>query len=295
MAQSILNRSGYSDVSLCTNSLQVLAKREFEILNTELEGRGISYTQEWPSNGKSYLVRTQTVFQQKTLDAALKWLPNDKYMANSIPNTEDVFYKNCLGLCCSFDEVGTLNSSLDVEFGIDGQIKNMKSLEANFNENNLNVKLQNLTLEGINCFSSSLNWKETKVPMMATILDYRLMTEEACLKDFQWHFDRNSMTMISVLNTGSGFSGGDFEFSTQNRPFSTHSSHINYPVLSNVQKFSHEPNTAFIFDNVYSVHRVSDIIGCGHRYLFSIFANPSPEQFEHAVANCTYPNLYQKS
>ncbi len=206
-----------------------------------------------------------------------------------------------------------VNSSIDftnVDFTYWCKVKSQNKLNSDPSFSQLPMSIKELTVQGLNRFAAATNCYWESIPIYSAVVDYQLTQDTPSLTGFRWHRDFNGITMTTVLNTASAidakFTGGDLLFGhSLNYPeFKTKVQNEQQTVANDsLIKMPYRQNSALLFDNLWSEHCVSDIhtvntVASGeivHRYLFSVFANPSKRQMTRILHFLQSKNLAKNS
>jgi hypothetical protein len=159
--------------------------------------------------------------------------------------------------------------------------------------------LYSLAKNNINYMAKTVGWQNEDIQMSIIILRYYLNNGRLRIKNLPWHQDPSTTTMTTLLTPPAtedsqdiGFTGGNLNFSTISKEYKQKYGSPTYYAdgteynSNTIQTFAYPENGGFIFDNITSFHKVSDIelhnpanlasINIERR-LFSIFAYPKPE------------------
>jgi hypothetical protein len=149
-----------------------------------------------------------------------------------------------------------------------------------------------LAKKGVEKMASVVGWRSTSVLLTVNILRYQLNAEHPKIDDLPWHYDQAAIltmtTLITPYQQGDySFSGGNLSFRRKDNP--TQSAQLKFAfgeksmITDSVISFDYPYNGGFIFDNINTEHKVTDInfqssSGCIERRLFSIFADPPQKE-----------------
>jgi len=169
-----------------------------------------------------------------------------------------------------------------------------------------------LAKEAIEKMSVMVSWKNQTISMNINILLYVLSEQFPNVTNMPWHQDPNTLTMTTVFTPHQqnelGFSGGDLCFAAgdRNKTFNYGLRKTGFEYSNHredtIQSYTYPYNGGFIFDNIGTCHKVSDIHPnnpksiksfVAERRLFTIFANPNIEEVEEIALNHSSDNLFK--
>ncbi len=289
----------HKTISQVTNTKHFLGKEEFKVIKEKLSDQ--AFIQDWKKNGKPFIVRVPNIFEESMVEQSIKLLHADPCeIKNEVIENNGVTRRELIGGLFSTEEVGGIHISKIVKFDGRGLPCNKDELEQEFRLKQVTGKLKQLALAGLTKMSRVANWQSCEVPVTCFVLKYPLGVARPKQSGFPWHYDINSLTLTCVLNEPiderGSFSGGELMFAERKK------GHVVNPQIGianeTVQEFKYQPYSGLMFENLWSIHKVNDIVfntesenieGC--RYLFSIFANPTPKQFNITQYQCEHQNL----
>ncbi|WP_067587979.1 hypothetical protein [Endozoicomonas ascidiicola] len=177
-----------------------------------------------------------------------------------------------------------------------GKIRNHQNINGNICEEA--KVLSPLVFESFEKMASILRWNDMKVPLEPQIICYSLDHSQDAIKDLPWHYDECTLTMSVIISPEiqgpTLYHGGKLSFARrayENEPLIKGLKLVElndfkfYPETEQV--FPYTINGGFIFDNLHTVHKVSDILYSGpsggkvERRLFTVFASPEVEYVRH--------------
>ncbi len=242
----------------------------------------------WPVAGQRFICKVDDFFDEGVAQEAAK---NQQQMA-SVPNPTvegcDIVRVPLIG-----DLIGDFVSprlvSPIVHFDSHYKLINREQIKDCLSGNDSPESVVDLMFSSLEKLALMGNWSKAEVPITAFFLRYKLAQNNPSITNLPWHSDINSLSMTAVISpckqdTGE-LSGGELLFAERTKDFTTYlyNSGRHKTVVSETEKqFAYPGNGCLIFENLWSFHKVSDIkmvagSSC-ERILFSIFANPSPNQ-----------------
>ncbi|WP_281647424.1 hypothetical protein [Parendozoicomonas sp. Alg238-R29] len=246
----------------------------------------------WPIKGKRFITKIDDVFDTETL----KKVTNDITDMRSAPNSKRYTNVVRIPLVGAFSNFPTYNLVTPVtQFGEDGKIANKDNLIEWLKEKKASATVVDFTFSSIEKMASLGGWSNTTVPVAAFFIRYELKTDATQLSNFPWHRDINSLSMTSVITPchqeHGSFAGGELFFAERTPDYNEYNRHdggVNTVLSHTIKKFTYPYGGCLFFENLWSQHKVNDIeMVSGHnceRTLFSIFANPNPDQLESFIS-----------
>lgn len=241
----------------------------------------------WPVFGQRFIANVDNFFDESLLIKVNKDLHKIKCVPNKLAGNKNIVRVPVIGSqlpggllfpIISFDE----NCQLEE-----------KSLEKCLDKENTPKSIVDLVESSLKKIAFMGGWSKERIPVTSFFLRYQLNINTPNVTNLDWHRDPNSLSITTVISPrmqdGSEFSGGNLLFAERTKDetlyFIPPSS--NSVLADTVKTFTYLDNSCFIFENLWSQHKVSDIQmvsgdSC-ERILFSIFTNPNPRQLESFI------------
>ena len=218
------------------------------------------------------LVKVDNVFPELVLNKALAAIPEHRTVPNRVRNNRNITRVSLGELpdTVRFDDKCKLVDKNDFEWSL----------------KYANQSLKDVSFTGAEAMAKIVGFKNMNVKLSIQILRYKLDEENPVVDSLPWHQDQNTLTMTVLISPykqkmGS-FNGGDLNFAEHDIAWM-------WGIYEDtIETFSYPYNGGFIFDNIVSEHKVSDIHrewGSCERILFTVFASPSEDFVRNLPSN----------
>ena len=260
----------------------------------------------WPFDGQRFITKIDDCFDKKLLQEVNADIKGMECVPNVIVGNRNIMRVPILG-DLSLTLSGVAIHAPVVSFDENCQIKNKRELKGYFKERKTPESVSELFEGAVENIANNGGWSKENMPVHSFFLRYQLNDETPSVKNLEWHRDLNSLSMTSVISPckqeEGEFSGGNLLFAERTKDYTRYSDRSksentvleNTVLESTVKEFSYPENGCFIFENLWSQHKVSDIEKISgdscERVLFSIFLNPEPAQLDSLVSNKKADNL----
>lgn len=253
----------------------------------------------WPVKGKRFITKVDNFYDV----ASLPKVVSDIQHMHSVPNSKRYTNIVRVPLIGGFRIFPTYFLYAPIaHFGNHCTINNKDTFEKELRENQASDVVANFTLSSIEKMATLGGWANIEVPVAAFCIRYRLTSETSTLSGFPWHRDVNSFSMTSVItpnDQGDGsFSGGELSFAERTQDYAAYEccdGGENTVLSHTIKTITYPYGGCLFFENLWSQHKVNDMkITSGHqceRVLFSIFANPNPDQLASFTTRNEAKNL----
>ena len=253
---------------------------------------------EWKTTGRRFICKVKDFFDKGLLQKASEELCEMEFEPNTLVGNRNIFRVPLIG---DIEKYGLISPI--VEFDSNCKLQNSEELKKCLEQRKATEAVTELTCSSLEKMAKMGRWSKEKIPVNSFFLRYRLDEENKEVTNLQWHRDLNSLSMTAVISPckqkEGEYSGGKLLFGERTKDpsayFSFGGGHIETTLFNTVKELSYPDHGCFFFDNLWSQHKVTDIrLTTGkscERILFSIFANPNPDQYNSFVDNNSDFNL----